>query len=467
QDNFIKKMQQSAAELMRYRIQQIPKQEDPAKEAISENLRSRVMSLPTTWGSFGRFMSDVRRSLKKYYEAGKEGRYGQFVITVERVQQTLAIYGWDRSFVLQDDFEEALRQDMSALTAYRLQRFPIRNDPIEEAQAAERRDKTKLLPSRSDYAASARRMSSLCQCLGKYFEVGEKNATYGSYFITADRVEQIFQIYGWDKSFVLQSRKPSVSRNDFEENLKQDAAALAAYRLQKFPIKDDPLEELEAARARLEIRLLPHRQRGFERVADRMNTLRRCLRLYFESEENDGYYDHYVITAIRVQQIFAIYGWNRDFILQDDFEETLKQDVVALNAYRMQRIPTKGNALEELQAARSRSEIKIIPAHSQGYVATARRMRSLWKGIKAYYEAGEREGKYEGYTVTANRVQQVFQLYGWNKEFVCSDIRHRSGGGGKSRKNHYHTLPEPSDFWGPPACTRFNRIPDAFPKPII
>ncbi len=423
--NFEENLMRDAAALEKYRLEKYPTQVDQEKEAEATKLRADIRILPQNRHNPSSLrMADLRRAIKAYYESGKkDGKYGEYIaVTAHRVGQVFEAYGWDKDFVLQDDFQATLKQDAAVLAQYRLQQFPKQNEPIEEEKAAEARAQIKTIPQNRGHNKTAVRMGTLRQAIKAYYEAGEKEGSYKKFVLTADRVQQVCQIYGWDKSFIVQ--------DDFEELLKQDAAALAKHRLERYPTQDNAQEEAKAVDLRADIKIISE---GRDEATRRMSNLRRGIKAYYEAGEKEGTYSAYTINADRVQQIYRIYGWDKAFVMQDDFVALLKQDAKLLEKYRLDRYPTQDDSQEEAKAAAMRAQIRTIP-QGQGFDPTAYRMGNLRLDIRAYYEAGEKEGRYRHYTINASRVQQVFEIYGWDRDFVIADPR------GHIRK--YRTLEE-------------------------
>ncbi len=82
--------------------------------------------------------------------------------------------------------------------------------------------------------------------------------------------------------------------------------------------------------------------------------------------------------------------------------------------------------LGETIAAEHRAQIKIIPKRAKGFEAAAGRMSTLRRSIREYFEAGEKEGRIGSHILTADRVQQIFEIYGWDKEFVLNNPKRTS-----------------------------------------
>ncbi len=353
------------------------------------------------------------------------------------------IYGWDKDFIIHDEFEAQLKEDAAALDLYRLQKFPLQDDSLKEADYAQKRNKIRIIPSGTPgFESTSSRMWHLRRSLNSYYEADCKEGRYGSFTINAQREEQILQIYGWTKEFVMQ--------DDFEAQLKEDAVSLELYRFQKLPSQDDTLKEAEYAQKRDKIRIIPHATTGFIEIASRMGNIRKGLKSYYKAGRKEGNYAGYRLNAQREEQILHIYDWDKDFIMQDDFEAQLKEDAAALEIYRLQKFPPQDDPLKEAEYAKERSLIRVVPAHA-GFETTAGRMGSLRRGLKAYYKAGKKEGKYAGYRFNAQREELILRTYGWDREFVDASA-YGKGKRKKPKECGYRPIPKHFGALRPASC---------------
>ncbi|MGE3623662.1 MAG: DEAD/DEAH box helicase family protein [Bdellovibrionales bacterium] len=416
--DFIDKLLFDAKALEAYRLQQFPSKDVPSEEAIAAEQRAKIRIIPeltSGYESTGRRMGKLRRDIAAWLEDdGREGRYGTYVLTTDRVLQVYEHFGWDDNFVQQNAFVEALKEDAAVLNAYRLQQYPAKSDPSEEAAAAEQRASIRIVPHGVlGLETTSERMGDLRRGIAAWLEADSKDGKYGHYLLTTERVRQVYNHFGWDHDYIRQDA--------FVEALKEDARMLDIYRLQQYPKKDDPIEEAAAAKQRAGIKIIPRKTPGFKSTAQRMGRLRRSIGDYLKGNNKEREHGSHILNAERIQQVYDHYGWDDNYVQQDVFVEAIRRDAYALDAFRLQQHPTKEDPNEEAAAAEQRANIKIIPQRAPGYESSGRRMGNLRRSVAAYLESNNKEATYGSHILNADRVQEVYNHFGWDDDYIRQD----------------------------------------------